>query len=395
MEYIHPRMPLVLLYDQPNGATSTVVSRFTNPVNIISCYDPQSVRESLDRIGEFVSKGLWAAGFISYETGYCLEPKLLPLLKPQNSTTPLIWMGLFDRKEIVVVPLEESDAINWNAFLIDRPQMNTDQSSFIDAIQSIQAYIQRGETYQVNYCIKLHTAIQGCPMELFSALRTRQSTRFGAFASTGKQTVISLSPELFYRKKSNQIELRPMKGTICRGRNTDEDRQFENFLRNDTKNRAENAIIVDLLRNDVGRIAVPGTVRVPQRFLIEKYQTVFQMVSSIEAEVDADLHFRNLIENLFPCGSITGAPKIRTMEIINQIEQEQRGIYTGAIGYITPENDACFSVAIRTLEIDEYGKADLGIGSGITFASHPQSEYEETLMKARFFTSLSEIASIT
>jgi para-aminobenzoate synthetase/4-amino-4-deoxychorismate lyase len=221
-------------------------------------------------------------------------------------------------------------------------------------------------------------------------LRKRQRVEFGALLNFPEFNVLSLSPELFMRKRDTLLELKPMKGTAARGNSCEEDIAIIRDMKQDSKTMSENIMIVDLLRNDLGRIAKSGSITVKNLFEVQTYETLHQMISTIQGSVAPDITLADILPHLFPCGSITGAPKIRTMQIIEDLEVERRGIYTGAIGYITPANDFCFSVPIRTCIAYRDGTAEMGVGSGIVYESDRKSEFEECLLKARFLTGLND-----
>ena len=282
---------------------------------------------------------------------------------------------------------------------------SVDHAAFCEAIARIHAAIGEGETYQVNYTYRLDFRTFGAPASLYRRLRARQAVAFGAFialppGTAGPDYVLSCSPELFLRNAGGRLSARPMKGTAPRAREAEGDSEIARMLAGDTKNRAENLMIVDLLRNDLGRIARTGSVRVPALFTVEAYPTVFQMTSTIEAELPDDTGFPALLRALFPCGSITGAPKHRTMQIIADLENTPRGLYTGSIGWIDaparPDQacgDFCLSVAIRTLtlqqRVDGAGcDGRMGVGAGIVIDSRAEEEFEECALKARFLTGL-------
>ena len=285
---------------------------------------------------------------------------------------------------------------------------SVDREAFCAAIARIHAAIGEGETYQVNYTYRLDFRTFGAPVSLYRRLRARQAVAFGAFialppGTAGPDYVLSCSPELFLRKQGGRLSARPMKGTAPRAREAEGDSEIARMLAGDTKNRAENLMIVDLLRNDLGRIARTGSVRVPALFSVEAYPTVFQMTSTIEAELPDATGFPALLRALFPCGSITGAPKHRTMQLIAELETTPRGLYTGSIGWIDPPTraeqacgDFCLSVAIRTLTLQQGavgghsagGEGRMGVGAGIVIDSRAEEEFEECALKARFLTGL-------
>jgi para-aminobenzoate synthetase/4-amino-4-deoxychorismate lyase len=281
-------------------------------------------------------------------------------------------------------------------------QPEQDEAQYSAAIQTIQDYIRAGETYQVNHTLRLHGAMVGEPVALYRRLRAQQPVAFGALiALPGQRWVLSCSPELFVRHEAGRLSTRPMKGTTARHPDPATDQARADWLAHDVKNRAENLMIVDLLRNDLGRVARTGSVSVPQLFAIESYPTVHQMTSTVQAELPETVDFPAVLRALFPCGSITGAPKHHTMELIGRLERSPRGLYTGAIGWIdapAPQSnralgDFCLSVAIRTLEvappaIDTPGlrPVTLGVGGGIVLDSVAADEAAEAQLKARFVT---------
>lgn len=268
---------------------------------------------------------------------------------------------------------------------------NMDEQQYCRAIRRILEYIAAGDTYQVNYTFKFSFDFEGSAADLYTDLRRSQPVPFGCCIKDGDHHIMSFSPELFFRVDQNRIYAKPMKGTMKRGRNGEEDRSHEQMLRNDEKNRSENVMIVDLLRNDLSRLVEAtggGFVNVASLFDVERYQSVFQMTSSIVADRLRDnmISPEEMLKALFPCGSVTGAPKIRTMEIINELEEQPRGVYTGAIGYFSPAGKAVFNVPIRTVVVNGR-RGEMGIGSGIVADSSPHGEWQECLLKANFLTS--------
>ncbi|KXU90699.1 anthranilate synthase [Caballeronia megalochromosomata] len=255
------------------------------------------------------------------------------------------------------------------------------RDEFDAAIAAVQDALREGESYQINYTFRLNFDVYGTPIALYRRLRERQAVHYGALiALPDGRSVVSCSPELFVEKEGDLLRARPMKGTAPRDADPE-------ALRHDPKNRAENVMIVDLLRNDMSRVAVTGSVHVPALFSVEPYASVWQMTSTIEARVIPGTSFAGIVRALFPCGSITGAPKYRTMQLIDEIESTPRGLYTGAIGWLDASGDFCLSVAIRTLVVDAAAKRGvLGIGAGIVLDSVAADEYEECLLKARFLT---------
>lgn len=282
---------------------------------------------------------------------------------------------------------------------------NVDEATFSDAIKKIQTYIAAGDTYQVNYTYRLHFDVYGDPLALYRRLRERQPVPYGALIYMPEgDIVISMSPELFIRHQQGNLYAKPMKGTAAATGDMLRDQQLAAGLAADTKNRAENLMIVDLLRNDLGRIAETGSVQVPQLFEVQRFSSVLQMTSTIHARLRADLGLRDILNALFPCGSITGAPKRRTMEIIREIEPAARDVYTGAIGWFDPPQhtnipgDFCLSVPIRTLQLrasdkdsgvsSTLRKGVMGVGAGIVYDSRADEEFAECQLKAKFLTGL-------
>ncbi len=356
---------------------------FQEPEHIIEANTLSEVRVALEHIEDSLRRGKWLAGYISYDAGFAFEKKLHHL--QVSSSLPLLWFGEYD--EPIVNP---SIRFNRTQSIAERVAFNVSKKEYANALNKILAYIEAGDVYQVNFTGKLTFDVQGNAVELYETLRQKQAVAYAAFLNLGEHAVLSFSPELFFRIKNGAIESKPMKGTARRGRTTHEDQSIAAWLTHDEKNRAENLMIVDLIRNDFGRICKTGSITVPSLFDVERFQTLFQMTSTVRGELKKGITFKDIVEAIFPCGSITGAPKIRAMEIISELEAEPRGIYTGAIGYISPKRDACFSVAIRTLVVKSVSVnhlvGEMGIGSGITIDSESDTEYAECLLKANFLT---------
>ena len=363
---------------------------FWAPEEIVECASQEDLDDALARVDAGLQQGLHASGWLSYEAGYHMVPRCPP---PTNAQTavPLLWMGLFtEHRRLSPEQVERFWAAQSLADSrypqIQRLRLNMDREEYLAAIDRIKRYIVEGDTYQVNYTLKYLFDFDGSPYQLYLMLRENQRVEFGAFLQTPSHTVLSLSPELFFQKTGDTIRCKPMKGTAPRGRTLPEDRQRRDHLFQDIKTRSENAMIVDLLRNDLGRIARPGSVKVSRLFEVEKYHTLLQMTSTIEARVDPHLDLADLLKKLFPCGSITGAPKVRTMQIIRELEKAERGVYTGAIGYASPNRDICFNVPIRTVVLRSDGHGEMGIGSGIVHDSVAEQEFDECLLKGRFLS---------
>ena len=366
---------------------------FKNPLNIISCYDSNEVSGSLNQIEKMTKKGFFAAGFISYEAGFAFE-KILKQKK--HSNFPLLWFGIFKKPLIFDHRhIEFEDYKLCGRYSIGSIKQDISEKEYIDSIKKIKKYIEKGHTYQVNRTFKLDFSFKGCPEDLYLNLRQKQSVPYSAIIKFGKKYILSFSPELFFRQKKGVIQVKPMKGTIERGRFMEEDIRNSVTLNNCSKNRSENIMIVDLLRNDLGRISHAGTVKTNRFFEVEKYESLFQMTSTIEGKARDNVSLYDLFKSTFPSGSVTGAPKIRTMQIIDEIEESARRIYTGSIGFIAPCMHKVFNVAIRTLLIDQRsGSGEMGIGSGVVYDSDPKKEYEECLLKAKFLTERSKHFSL-
>jgi para-aminobenzoate synthetase / 4-amino-4-deoxychorismate lyase len=360
---------------------------YTEPERVVRADARGEVEAALDAIETELARGLHAAGFFSYELGHCLEPKLNALL-PDERNVPLLWVGLFGAP----LPFDDAGTRAWleangaaERSKISHLRLSWTRERYGSAFNRVQDYIAAGDVYQINLTLKYRFAFEGGPVALYAALRRKQRVKHGALIGTEDFSVLSMSPELFFRREGKRISTRPMKGTAPRGRTPREDARLKTWLAMDEKQRAENLMIVDLLRNDLGRVAKIGSVEVTDLFTVETYRSVHQMTSGITAELRGDMGLKDMLRALFPCGSVTGAPKLRAMEIISELEAEARGVYTGAIGHIQPSGDSEFNVAIRTVVL-QGGEGEMGIGGGIVADSKEQSEFEECLLKAQFLT---------
>jgi para-aminobenzoate synthetase/4-amino-4-deoxychorismate lyase len=351
---------------------------------------------ALHRIASLVEEGLHAAGYIAYEAAPAFDP-CLPALPPAGAA-PLLWFGLFRRRREVEppFPLEGEDG----SFRISDPLFALERLPYAEKVEAIRNRIAAGDCYQANLAFPLRFRLDGSPAALYRAMCRGQRAPFCAFIDTGDTVVASASPELFFRIDGMRIATRPMKGTARRAPLPEDDRARADGLRESVKERAENLMIVDLLRNDLGRVCEPGSISVPSLFEVESYDTVHQMTSTVTGTLRPAAGFPEVLSALFPCGSVTGAPKRRSMEILAGLEGAPRGIYTGAVGFLSPGGgegggregaadrsgpDAVFSVAIRTAVLDrEGGRGSLSVGSGITWDSDGGSEYDECLAKAAF-----------
>ena len=348
---------------------------FTNPQRIISADQLHDVLPALREIEDAVNNGFHAAGFISYESAPAFDEAHLT---HSSSGFPLLWFGLYPQPRLISLPQPASP----KPALIWYPTVS--RATYNSAIEQIKNHIADGRTYQVNYTMRLHTEFNADAWNFFLHLAQSQNNH-AAYVDTGRFVIASASPELFFQLDGETITCRPMKGTTRRGRTTLEDVGQAEWLKRSEKNRAENVMIVDMIRNDLGRIAKTGSVHVPELFATEKYPTLWQMTSTVKATTDAPL--TKILSALFPCASITGAPKVSTMRIISELETTPRKIYTGSIGYIAPNRKAKFNVAIRTALIDrETQTVEYGVGGGIVWDSESGDEYEEALLKARVLT---------
>ena len=332
----------------------------------------------------FLKKGYWLAGYFSYEFGYWLDEALAPLRRAGDF--PLAWLAVCKRPDDQpakplrgVPPWRETRRPETDTgYQIKNITQNISQKQYAKDIHTIKKYLGLGRTYQVNHTFKLKFDFQGDPAGFYRSLKSRQPTPYSAVIFDGRRHILSFSPELFFRRAGQKIIARPMKGTLSLNGGR------ARFI-NDPKTRAENIMIVDLLRNDLGRICRKGMVKATKLFALEKYPTLYQMTSTISGRLKKSIGWQEIFVSLFPCGSVTGAPKIETMRIIAELEKEPRGIYCGAIGYISPQGDACFNVAIRTAVINK-GKGELGVGGGIVYDSQAPKEFKEALLKAEFLT---------
>ncbi|WP_298852428.1 aminodeoxychorismate synthase component I [uncultured Ruegeria sp.] len=374
-------MQVRIRFDQGPAGRGT---RFQRPSQIIRADVAEEVPQALAALDESRAGGAWLAGYASYELGYALEPRLNALL-PEERRLPLLCFGVYDAPDRVALPLPAGDV---GAF---RPRW--DEARYAKAFQTVHDAIGAGDIYQANLTFPIDLTVLGDSETLYAALVAGQPVGHGVLVQQdGLPDLLSRSPELFFRTdEDGKIETRPMKGTQPRSEDPHEDAQRRAFLSTDEKNRAENLMIVDLLRNDISRVALPGSVHVPELFRVETYATVHQMVSLVRAQLHKYVGLGEIVTALFPCGSITGAPKIRAMEILAELEPWPRDIYCGTIGWAAPDGRSEFNVAIRTLMLED-DHATLNVGGGVVWDSTAASEYEEALWKARFAHQLSLIS---
>ncbi|WP_443082513.1 aminodeoxychorismate synthase component I [Tabrizicola sp.] len=356
---------------------------FSAPREVIAAHDPRDVAKALAKAEAARAAGAWVAGYVAYEAGYALEPKLRRLM-PRKRPGPLLALGVFDGP-LDAGPALERAAAEGRLTRMTAPEPMIGRRAYGTAARRVFDYIAAGDCYQVNLTFPMTAALmQGSALGLYGAFRRTGAVGHGAYVDLGVgPVVVSRSPELFFRLEGGRIVTRPMKGTRPRGQDAAEDRAIIAELAASAKDRAENLMIVDLLRNDISRLSRVGSVRVPELFAIETYATVHQMTSTVEGVLDGPATLPGLMTALFPCGSVTGAPKIRAMEIIRELEPHPRGVYCGAVGWMSPEGEADFSVAIRTLSV--WGdRIVMNVGGGLTHGSTVEGEWEEALWKARF-----------
>jgi para-aminobenzoate synthetase/4-amino-4-deoxychorismate lyase len=362
--------------DPVRGARSF---RFEGPRHVVRADAVGEVLPALAEVERAVAEGLHAAGFVAYEAAPAFDAALA--MHAPDSRLPLLWFGIFEERI-------EADAIDGaedeGAAEIGELRADVGEAEHAARIGAIRELIAAGDTYQVNLTFPMRATFRGSASALYRRVCLAQRAAYCALIDLGERAIVSASPELFFRWAGGELELRPMKGTRPRSATADEDAALAAELASSPKDRAENLMIVDLLRNDAGRIAEFGGVRVERMFVVERYPTVHQMTSTIRTRTRAGTTLTDVFRALFPCGSITGAPKVRTSRIIAEAEGAPRGVYTGAIGFVSP-GEAVFSVAIRTLLVDRAaGEAELGVGSGITWDSDAAAEYRECLSKAAF-----------
>lgn len=351
---------------------------FRSPRAMICAAEAAEIPAALRALSDAQRCGLWVAGYASYELGYVLEPRLASLL-PNGRRHPLLLFGAFEAPVAQEPPPPEDAGLS-------SPEPLWSMDRYAEAFLRAANWIAAGDIYQVNLTFPLTAKAWGAAEALYVALRRQQPVGHGAFVDLGVgPRILSRSPELFFRTDAGgRIETAPMKGTALRDADPARDDALLQKLATSEKNRAENLMIVDLLRNDLSRICKVGSVRVPELFKIESYTTVHQMISRVTGQLLPDTSLAEILRALFPCGSITGAPKIRAMEIIRALEPYPRGVYCGAIGWAAPDGRTEFNVAIRTLSLFDEDEVVLNVGGGIVHDSTAEGEYEEALWKARF-----------
>jgi para-aminobenzoate synthetase / 4-amino-4-deoxychorismate lyase len=415
--------PATVLLESAGGVAGAVSRLFVDPLRVIEAREAAEIPGLFAEIERAVGAGLFAAGFFTYECGECFEPTAA--MRPAAAGEPLAWFGIYSRPlvfdhdtgsfvgeesaemgHVRLGAMEIEHAADHagrksnDAVTLGQPgdvgveaEFALTESEYAERIAAIQEWIRAGDIYQLNFTAPFRVKARGGAAALYARLCRRQPVEYGAFVHWREgRRVLSFSPELFFKVETEggarRIESRPMKGTAPRGRTTREDRERAEWLRGDAKNCSENVMIVDLVRNDLGRLCGFGSVEVRDLFAVERYPTVWQMTSTVTGELRSDVGFAEIFRSLFPCGSITGAPKVRAMQLTAQVEDEPRGVYTGAIGYFSTERTV-FNVAIRTLELEgDAGK--LGVGGGIVIDSDAREEFAECMLKARFLTASTE-----
>ncbi len=378
----------MILFEHGPGAGPVL---FEHPMDLILAWSPDQVPAALSAMAAARAAGRWLAGYVSYELGYVLEPRLRPLL-PVARRAPLLAFEVHAGPTPADAVLAAA-AVSGGALPATMTELVPAWSAaeYGRAFDRVAAWIAAGDCYQVNLTMPMTAVASGPALGLYAALARVQPVRHGAFVDIGVgPVVLSRSPELFFRlSPDGTIETRPMKGTVPRDSDPERDQALKTWLRNSAKNRAENLMIVDLLRNDISRLCEVGTVRVPELFRVETYATLHQMISRVVGQTRPGTSIEALFRALFPCGSVTGAPKIRAMQIIAELEPHPRDVYCGGIGWIAPDGAAEFNVAIRTLSLFDRGGGDgwdvvMNVGGGVIHDSTAAAEYEEALWKARF-----------
>lgn len=362
---------------------------FDTPRAVVVAQSTREVAPALARAEAARRAGSWVAGYVAYEAGFALEPKLGPLM-PRRRAGPLVALGIYDAPRDAAPVLAQA-ALAADEVRLAPPRPLVSRAAYGRAFDRVSAYIAAGDCYQINLTFPMASRLlEGSPLGLYGALRARQAVGYGMYCDLGTgPVVISRSPELFFRVQDGTISARPMKGTAPRDPDPVVDAAIAAELAASDKGRAENLMIVDLLRNDISRISRVGSVKVPELFAVEPFATVHQMSSTITGQLLAGADLPGLMMALFPCGSVTGAPKIRAMQIIREVERAPRGVYCGAMGWMSPDGDAAWNVAIRTLSLLPDGKVTLNVGGGVVHDSTADGEWEEALWKARYATGLS------
>jgi para-aminobenzoate synthetase / 4-amino-4-deoxychorismate lyase len=352
---------------------------FRSPVEWLEARDLSDLPMFFRRLEAARAQGLWSAGYFGYECGYHWEPRAALNFIPNQEDLPLAAFGLYLAPAIFTADPSPFGL----AHGVESLNLGISCEDFQEKIRIIRGYIESGDTYQVNLTDQVRARYPESALELFAHMMEAQPVEFGALLRLGDRFILSASPELFFRVEGRHILVRPIKGTAPRGRDAREDATRMEALADDEKNRAENVMIVDLMRSDLGRVAETGSVRVGKLFAVERLPSLLQMSTEITATLRSDVTLYKLFASLFPSGSIVGAPKVRTMQLIQELEGRPRGVYTGSIGYFAPNGESAFSVAIRTAVL-QGERLHMGVGAGITYDSVAREEYQECKLKAEF-----------
>ena len=391
-----PGCPPFVLLDDARAEGAAAARLFVDPVEVLTACSAAEVPALLSALEAAQARGLHAAGYLTYEAGKALAPAWRGAVDAETSDAPLGWFGLFHTVRRIdadrVADLLPDPASAW----VGRPRPRVTRDDYLSAVEAALDYIRAGDIYQANFTFRADVPVRGNPLAVHARLRRTARAGYGGVIWTGEQAIVSHSPELFFALRNGEVMARPMKGTAARVADPEVDAAAARELAEDPKQRAENLMIVDLIRNDLSRVAVPGSVAVPDLFRVETFPTIHQLVSDVSARLSAGSGAVDVLRAAFPCGSITGAPKVRAMEIIDELETDARGLYTGSIGFIEPGGDAAFNVAIRTLVFPQGGLhggpacATLGLGSGIVADSQPAEEWRECLAKGEFVIAAGE-----
>ena len=378
------RAGTVLLDTARPDAENQHTQLFTDPLDICNATTYAEVPRALQAAQDARNRGYYVAGYVAYEAGYALDPSLYDDAPPLNRLNgPLVWLGVYNAPRVWLAESAHAAWTNVAPEAPTNPQFAWPEADYQRAFRQVKQHIHDGNVYQINLTGPVDLTAPDDPVALYAHLRARQPVPYGAYINTGARTVLSASPELFIRWTNRRIHTRPMKGTAARPPSAPEDNAAIAALRADAKTQAENLMIVDLLRNDLSICCTPGSVQVPELFAVERHPTVLQMTSTVEGQLRDGIALPDLFRALFPCGSVVGAPKLRAMQIIRALEPAPRGVYCGAIGWAGPDDEAAFSVAIRTVEIGPEG-ARMGTGGGLVWDSEAGAEYRECKLKAQF-----------
>lgn len=385
-----PGCPPFVLLDDARADGAAAARLFARPVEVLTAWSAAEVPALLAALEAAQARGLHAAGYLTYEVGKALAPAWRGAVDAETGDAPLGWFGLFHQVGRIdadkVADLLPDPASAW----IGKVAPRVARADYLAAVEAVLGLIRAGDIYQANFTFRADVPVLGNPLAVHARLRRTARAGYGGVIWTGEQAIVSHSPELFFALREGQVMARPMKGTAARLSDPEADVAAARELAEDPKQRAENLMIVDLIRNDLSRVAVPGSVTVPDLFRVESFPTIHQLVSDVSARLPEGVGAVDVLRAAFPCGSITGAPKVRAMEIIDELELGARGLYTGSIGFIEPGGDAAFNVAIRTLLLPQSALQDgpacatLGLGSGIVADSEPAEEWRECLAKGEF-----------